>query len=128
MDIINTCLATTEPSRILASYSHLLSAGILLAMGIYILVKDRKILNFSFFLFSVYTSIWLFADWVTWVTNNYFLVNVFWAFIDYIDVCMFLVAAYFYFVFINGRDIPNRYKLLITALTLYPLYLTLSVS
>jgi len=126
MEIINTCLATTSDYRTIASYSHLLPMGILLAMGIYILIKDRKILNFTFFIFVAYISIWLFGDWVTWETNNYYLVNAFWSTLDYFDVCMFLAAFYFYTVFINGRDLANRYKLILTAATLYPLYLVLT--
>ncbi|MES2409070.1 MAG: ATP-binding protein [Patescibacteria group bacterium] len=126
MEIINTCFATTDSYRTIASYSHLLPIGILLAMGIYILIKDRKILNLSFFIFVVYISIWLFGDWVTWVTDNYFFVNTFWSTLDYFEICMFIGALYFYVVFINGRDISNKYKLVLTALTLYPLYLTLT--
>lgn len=126
MEILNTCFATTNDYRTIASYSHLLPVGILLAMGIYILIKDRKILNLSFFIFVAYISTWLIGDWITWNTDNYFLVNTAWSTLDYFEVCMFMGAAYFYFVFINGRDIANKYKLIITALTLFPLYLALS--
>lgn len=126
MDIINTCLATTSDYRVIASYSHLLPMGILMAMGLYILLKDRKILNLTFFILVSYISIWLFGDWVLWETNDYYLVNAFWAPLDYFDVCMFLAAFYFYTVFINGRDMANKYKLALTAITLYPLYLVLT--
>lgn len=126
MDILNTCFATTDSQRLIASYSHLLPMGILLAMGIYILIKDRKLLNFAFFIFTIYTSIWLLGDWMTWTSDNYFVVNAFWSTLDYFDICMFLGATYFYFVFINGRDLPNRYKFIIAGLTLIPLYLTLT--
>lgn len=126
IEIINTCLIGAGPYRTIASYSHLLPAGILLAMGVYILSKDRKILNFSFFIFVAYLCAWLIGDWVTWNFNNYFTVNTLWSLLDYFDICMFLGALYFYTVFINGRDISNKYKLIITALTLYPLYLVLT--
>ena len=125
IEIINTCTAGL-PYHTIASYSHLLPVGILLAMGIYILTKDRKVLNFSFFIFTFYLSLWLVGDWITWVSYDYDLINMFWATLDYFDVCTFLGALYFYFVFINGKDISTRYKLIITAVTLFPLYLSLS--
>ncbi|MES2223878.1 MAG: ATP-binding protein [Patescibacteria group bacterium] len=128
--MISTCLQALgdnwEGIRTTASYSHLLPMGILLAMGIYILVKDRKILNFSFFIFIFYLSVWLFGDWITWNSDNYYLVNAFWSLLDYFDICMFLAALYFFTVFINGRDISNKYKLVLTIFTLIPLYLVLS--
>lgn len=127
--ILNACKFFIESDPFhnqLANYSHLLPIGILLAMGIYILSKNRKILNLSFFIFVTYISIWLFGDWILWSLSNYFIVNTFWSILDYLDICMFLAALYFYFVFINGRDISNKYKLLLTGLTIYPLYLTLS--
>ncbi len=127
--ILNACKFFIESDPFhnqLANYSHLLPIGILLAMGIYILSKNRKILNLSFFIFVTYISIWLFGDWILWSLSNYFIVNTFWSILDYLDICMFIGALYFYFVFINGRDISNKYKLLLTGLTIYPLYLTLS--
>lgn len=126
MDIINTCFETTNSERIIASYSHILPAGILLAMGIYILIKDRKLLNFTFFLFTLYISVWLIGDWMLWTVNNYDIINMVWAFLDYFEVCFYVMAVYFYFVFIDGRDISNRYKFILSAFTLYPLYLTLT--
>ena len=125
-NLINTCLAGAGPLRTIASYSHLLPAGILLAMSIYILSKDRKTLNFSFFVFVGYLCLWLVGDWITWFTDNYFLVNVFWAFLDYTDVCMFIGALYFYVVFITGQDLSLRQKTILASLTLFPLVLTLS--
>lgn len=126
MDILNTCFATTNEYRDIASYSHLLPAGILLVIAIYILSKDRKILNFSFFFFIFYFCTWLVGDWITWVADDYHLVNTFWSILDYVDIVGFLAALYFYSVFVTGKDIKSSYKIALTLLSLFPMYLTLA--
>lgn len=126
MDILNTCFATTNEYRDIASYSHLLPAGILLVVAIFILFKDRKILNLSFFLFIAYFTLWLVGDWLLWFSNDYHLVNTVWSMLDYISIVGYLAALYFYSVFVTGKDIRLSYKLILTLLTLYPLYITLA--
>src|ERR1700749_1713385 len=98
--MLNTCFATTNSYRLIASYSHLLSGAIMLAIGIFILIRDRKILSISFFIFLSYFIVWLFGDWITWTTNNYFLVNTWWSILDYLDIVGFVCAVYFYSVFV----------------------------
>jgi len=124
--MINTCLVGAGPYRQLASYSHILAGGILFVMSVFILYRDRKVLNVSFFAFIIYFVVWLAGDWITWISNNYHIVNAAWSILDYIDIVGFLAATYFYSVFVNENDIKPKYKLLLLALTFYPLYLVLT--
>lgn len=126
---INTCKYFIESDLFhnqLATYSHLLPAGILFTIGLFVILKDRKIINSSFFFFTIYISLWLILDWLVWITYDVYLVNTYWAILDYLSICMFLMGLYFYLVFINGRDVSRKVKTAIIILSSYPLYITLS--
>lgn len=123
--IINTCLITTETSRQIAYYSHLVPVFFTIFLSLLVFFKaPRSILSKVFLAFSVAFSFWLIADLVTWVSNDYFLVYSFWAPVDFIESVMFVLGLYFALTYSNKSDISMTKKLLLFAVTLIPFFIT----
>lgn len=125
--LINTCLATTESSRTIAYYSHLIPIFFSLFLGLLVFVKaPRNVLSKIFLSFSIVFSFWLIADLITWVSNNYYLVYAFWAPVDFIETTMFILGLYFVFVFVKKKDIHFWQKLLLFLATIIPFIITIT--
>jgi len=129
--LINTCYlgveAISSSIRNVAYYSHLIPIFFSLFLAILVFIKSLKsMLSKIFFAFTIVFSLWLTADLITWVSNNYYLVYTFWAPVDYIETLMFILGLYFVLVFINKKDIRLVYKLLLFLVTLIPLIITIT--
>lgn len=125
--LLNTCLLTTESSRSIAYYSHLIPIFFSLSLALLVYFKAPKnIMSKIFLAFSFTFSFWLLADLITWVSNSYFLVYAFWAPVDYIETVMFISGLYFVMVFVKGNDISRLKKLLLFVITLVPLIITIT--
>ncbi|MFA7000048.1 MAG: HAMP domain-containing sensor histidine kinase [Candidatus Paceibacterota bacterium] len=125
--LLNTCFITTEASRTIAYYSHLIPIFFTLALALLVYLKAPKnLLTKVFLAFSIVFSFWLVADLVTWVSNDYSLVYAFWAPVDYIETVMYILGAYFVIVFVNKSDISWFKKLLLFLATLPPFFITIT--
>ena len=126
MDIINTCLYTTGEYRPLALYSHIFPIAVALFLSIYAVFRSKfSLLTISIFLFCLSFSAWLVGDLVTWVSNNYALVQVFWSWLDYTSILYFVFGAIFFALLIK-KDISIWEKLLFIGLLVFPYALTFS--
>jgi signal transduction histidine kinase len=125
---INTCFATTESYHTIAYYSHLIPVAIASLLVIFVLVNTKSnLLSKIFALFVGGFSFWLLADAVIWTNQNYHMVTWLWSLMDYINVVFYLLAAYFFLVFLNeGKDISNWVKAILFVLTLPALWITIS--
>ena len=125
--LLNTCLLTTESSRSIAYYSHLIPIFFSLSLAMLVYFKAPKnIMSKIFLAFSFAFSFWLLADLITWVSNNYYLVYAFWAPVDYIETVMFILGLYFVMVFVKGSDISRFKKLSLFIITLVPFFITIT--
>ncbi len=125
--IINTCYATTNTSRQIAFYSHLIPVIFSLALAILVFVKSKRILLSKIFLaFVSMFSLWLIGDLILWTQNNYFLQYASWAPLDYIEIVFYVLGLYFAISFVKGSTIPKLSKIFLFILTLPPLFITLS--
>jgi signal transduction histidine kinase len=125
--LLNTCLLTTESSRSIAYYSHLIPIFFSLSLALLVYFKAPKnIMSKIFLAFSFSFSFWLMADLITWVSNSYYLVYAFWAPVDYIETVMFISGLYFVMVFVKGSDISRFKKLILFIATLIPFIITIT--
>jgi len=124
---LNTCFLTTEASRDIALYSHLIPVFFALALSILVFFKAKSnILSRVFLSFSFVFSLWLIGDVITWTSNNYFLVYTTWSFLAYIEIIFFILGLYFTRVFVRKSDISIIEKIILFFVTLLPLFITIT--
>ncbi len=106
LNTINTCFASTNSVHTVAYYSHLVPilASVILLIFIYKNSTLKLATNvFSLFVFSF--SIWLMADLVLWVSQDYYLVHFLWSLVDYINLVFVLLSLYLFCVIVTGKDL-----------------------
>lgn len=124
---INTCFETTQDYRVIAYYSHLIPLIITLVVSSFVYIKSkRSLLSGLFALFTVVFCLWLLGDVIVWTSNNYDLVTFFWAPLDYINICFYLLGAYFFSVLVRGKDLPFWQKAVLVLLALPAWLITIS--
>ncbi|MEI8270611.1 MAG: hypothetical protein WCG45_04530, partial [bacterium] len=127
-EIINTCYVTTEASRNIAFYSHLIPIFFSLLLGFLVFLKAKdNILSKIFFVFSIVFSLWLIGDLITWTSDNYYLVYAVWSLLLYIEVLFFILGLYFVIVFVRKSDISLLFKTLLFSGSLVPLFITITL-
>ncbi|MFA6050364.1 MAG: HAMP domain-containing sensor histidine kinase [Candidatus Paceibacterota bacterium] len=96
-------------------YSHLVPVFIILILSVFTLTKTKSTLSRIFITFSAAFSLWLLGDLVTWVANDnqYDLISLAWAPLDYLNIIFFVVGAYFFIVLVKERDMSFGKKLLL---------------
>ncbi len=125
MDVINTCVATTESYHTIAYYSHAIPAVIATFLAVFILVKTKfSFLARVFALFSMLFSIWLVGDLIAWTSPNYYMVSFVWSFLDYISTAFVVVGVYFFLCLILERDVSFPVRLFFIVLTLPAFFVT----
>ena len=125
-EMLNTCLVTTESFRPVAYYTHLVSAGILFLLGIYVLLRNRKDnLTKPFFLVNFLFTIWLVFDVILWTQNNYHLINAFWSVLDFVAILAFLSSVMFFYSFCFKEKIKKIFSFIIAGLVIFPFIVTL---
>lgn len=125
--LVNTCYATTETSRNIAFYSHLIPVFFALSLAFLVFFKaKRTILSKIFLSFSIVFSLWLLGDLVTWTSNNYYLIYASWSTLVFLEVVFFVLGLYFATVFVRKSDISPFNKLLFFSATLVPLFFTIT--
>lgn len=122
----NSCYEGTLGLRDLALYSHAVPALAILVLGIFAFAYAmNRAKAAAFFAFSLTFAAWLSADLVNWMANNYQLVAATWAPLDYIEIAFFLLLLHFTIIDLLP-DVPTRYRWLIIAPAIVPLFITLS--
>jgi signal transduction histidine kinase len=117
-----TCTGAIEYGSIVY-YSHLVPIAVILVLIFFTLSKTRfSLVSKIFSLFNIFFVLWLIGDIVTWISTDYNIISFFWASLDFINVLSYLLAAYFFFVFVTGRDLNNWSKLLLILLS-FPAWL-----
>ncbi len=128
-NIISTCFeASTEATRTIASYSHVIPTVLSLILGIFVFVKSKYNFFSKIFLsFIVVFSLWLLGDFIIWTSEKYNLIYALWAPLDYIEIVFYVLGLYFALVFVKKSDISTFWKIALFALTLPALFLTVTL-
>ncbi len=111
----------TEQIAPLIYYSHF-SAFILLAVAIFVHYKSRTIpskvllyLGYAFF-------VWTILNLITWTNNSSDIIMFVWSFLPFAYSVVVILSLYLFYVFLDGKDIPIRKKL-VFLMILFPAFL-----
>ena len=100
-------------------YSHLGALIVALFFGFFVFLSNRKaLLNRILFYLTVALSIWLFGDLVLWATDQPAQTMFFWSLEIIFEPIIYALALYFFYVFIDGKDITFKVKAIISGLLL----------
>jgi signal transduction histidine kinase len=93
-------------------YSHIPAAIIMIALGVLLLIKSKqnKIAARVLFFLSTVFLVWVLIDLEMWLTHNSIVMMFFWSFFSILYVLMYILALYFIFTSIDGKNISNKIK------------------
>jgi signal transduction histidine kinase len=128
MEALNTCFETTYAVRALAVYSHLLPTiiGLLLAFFVYRL-SGKQVTSVLFGTLTILLSVWLVADLIAWISNDYYIVAGLWSTLDYINILFYLVLLCFFIAqTTKSKNLPIAAVIGVILVALPPLLLTIA--
>lgn len=124
---INPCIEGLAGLESITIYSHVVPIALNLFLGGYALFKAKfSRLSVVFFLFTLFSSIWLAGDLVAWgVIPNYFFIYTVWSWLDYVNIVFFALGTYFFAILARGR-ISLVEKILIVAISVPAFVMTIT--
>lgn len=106
-------------------YSHLLPLVLSLAVGIFVFVKNTKLLTSRILLFiTAAFSSWALFDLIVWATDKPHYTIFYWSITNLVEVLIYAACLYFIQVLITERDTSLINKIAIISLFLPTLFLT----
>lgn len=95
----------------LVYYAHLTPLILSFALGLFVLLRDRKaLLNRLLFTITTLFSVWVFFDLILWATDKPLETMFYWPIINLIEPIIYIVSIYFLYVFVENKDIPVKLK------------------
>jgi len=125
------CNLFTEPSYLFFSsdlpsllyYSHIPAIVVTLLIGFFVYLNGRHLLlNKLLLCISIFFSLWTVLNLVAWTNIHSDLILFSWSFFGMLSGLLSIFSVYFVYVFIRGRDVSFRLKLIFIAL-LSPIFL-----
>jgi len=105
-------------------YSHLGALIIVLFFGFFIYINNRKeLLNKLLLYLTVFLGVWLFSDLVLWATDKPYQTMFFWSIEIIFEPLIYILALYFFYVFINKKDIATKIRVILYSLAMPTLIL-----
>ena len=105
-------------------YSHLTPILVSLALGAYVYFSNSKsLINKVLFTITLILGMWLLLDLVLWATDSIRLVMFSWSIVNMLEPIIYAGFVYFVYVFVLGRDVGWKTKLLIVVPFLPSLFL-----
>ena len=126
-ELINACQWDTTQFFVLSKnvfdpliyYSHLLPLSLSLLLGIFVFIKNPKLLTSRIlFCITLLFGAWVFCDLVTWATDKPAHTMFFWAVLVTIEPLLYAACLYFVQVFITEKDSGLKSKVIIATLLL----------
>ncbi|NCU41682.1 MAG: HAMP domain-containing histidine kinase [Candidatus Moranbacteria bacterium] len=95
-------------------YSHIPAVIISLFLGIFVYIKGGKTLLNTLLLTLIFVfSLWTLFDLITWTSNDSTIIFFVWSLFGLLYALIALLSVYFVSVFIEGKDISFRKKLVL---------------
>ncbi len=101
--------ADSVPS--LLYYSHIPTAIISLLMGSFIFFRSKNLLSRILLALSIVFFLWIVANLIAWTNINSDVIMFNYSFFGIFEPLIFILCAYFLYVFVNKRDISLSAKL-----------------
>ncbi|MFT7507385.1 MAG: signal transduction histidine kinase [Acidimicrobiales bacterium] len=104
-------------------YSHIPTSIIALLVGFFVFFNNRKLLlNKLLLIISICFSLWTLASLTAWTNIHADFLAFIWPSFGILAGLLSIFSIYFVYVFLNGKDISSRLKLIFLAL-LSPLFI-----
>lgn len=102
-------------------YSHAITAAVSLLIGIFVVLRNKELINkiLSFLCLSFF--IWLFINSVSWLNCNSIYVSAAWSFFAILYSLIPIISFYFFYVFLYKKDVTIRGKIILM-LPLLPMF------
>lgn len=101
-------LSNSVPS--LLYYSHIPTAVIAILLGLFVYIKNRDFVSRALLFLSLSFSIWLFFNLIVWTNVDSRIIMFIWSFFGSLTVLIFIFAFYFFYTFIEKKDLSNKVK------------------
>lgn len=122
---IAVCSKIVQEASALLLYSHIPTALIALALGVFVLVKNNSIVSRLLFYITLSFLAWCTIDLVVWFSyDNSTLLMFAWSLYGLIFTSIFITSLYFIYVFFDGKDISFKLKTILAMLCLPVIFLT----
>lgn len=122
----STCTGAAEYGAIIY-YSHLVPISISLLIGVFALFRSKfSMLSRVFAVFTLFFCLWLAQDIIVWIAQDFDLITFTWASMDYVNIIFTLLAVYFFSILVFGKDLENKWKILLFIVSLPAWWATIS--
>ena len=116
----------TEQTSSLVYYSHLSSIAISLLIGFFVFYKNRNsLLSRLLFLITIVFSVWTLLSLITWTNNNSDIIIFDWSLDGLVYSVLCILVLYFFYVFVDKKDISFQKKIILFIL-LFPIIILTS--
>ena len=105
-------------------YIHIPVAVISLAIGFLVLIKSKSLVSKILFSLCLFFSIFIILSLITWISPDSTRLMFFWSFFGLIISLIFISCYYFSYLFLFGKDLTLKVKLILLILVLPILILT----
>lgn len=125
--IINTCYETTNTSRVIASYSHIIPVILSLILAVFVFFKSKfNLFSKVFLAFITLFSVWLIGDFILWTQNDYLLIYASWAPLDFIEIVFYILGIYFAIISVNQKDMSKWGKIILFIFIIPAFWITIT--
>lgn len=98
-------------------YSHIPATIIALLVGFFVFLNGRQfILNRLLFVISILFSLWTLTNLIVWTNIHSDFMLLAWSFFGILSALLSIFSVYFVYVFVKGKDVSNRMKILFLSL------------
>ena len=105
-------------------YSHIPLIILSLFFGIFVLLRGKNQLSSRvFFVLASSFALWSILDLLTWLSSDTRVIMFSWSFIGLVEIAFFVLGLYFFYVFVEKKDVSWQYKVLMSFLLLPPIFL-----
>jgi signal transduction histidine kinase len=109
----------------LINYSHIPVAILSLLIGVFVFIKNRELISKILLMISVVFSMWLFLDLLIWTFGyNSYLTMFSWSILGIFFDLFFILSLYFFYVFVDKKDLDSFKKIILFSLLIPTIILT----
>src|SRR3989344_2942904 len=102
-------------------YSHIPTAIVAFVLGFFVFFKNRNsetIVSKMLLFVSIFFAIWSLLDMLLWISVDSRIIAFIWSIINLVEMLVSVGTLYFAYVFLEKKDAPLKYKMILGALLL----------
>lgn len=99
-------------------YSHIPAAVVSLLLGFFVYYQNRSLVGRLLFAISGVFALWTFSDLMVWTNVDVRIITMAWSFFGILYAMIYILSLYFVHVFLDGKDISIKMKIILGLLFL----------